>query len=234
MKLQDFVAGSIHDEYVESDLSVDSWANLSSVDIDEPTIHKSSDGEHWDVVDSDGNLLYRTRTKELAQHHENSRARNQTDIVIRDGDPAQVMFGVSPRHAAMASKERCIALDFDGVLHRYSQGWTGDTPEEDPVLGAREFCEWAKKSGYDLVIYSCRDADEISKWLSEHEFPDIEVVTDKPKAILYIDDRGLRFDGNWEFVKDLLLATPDPGSWAEKEARAAISIISSLFAKLRS
>ena len=51
--------------------------------------------------------------------------------------------------------ERIIALDFDGVIHNYTE-WTGPMPTGEPVRGALETVWWLKQAGYELFILSSR------------------------------------------------------------------------------
>ncbi len=93
-----------------------------------------------------------------------------------------------------------ICLDFDGVIHRYSMGWGDGVANDIPMEGAKEAIEKLEKRGYEVVIFSCRSEESIKEWLKKYDFPDIEVAKEKPKALAYIDDRGIRFT-NW---KDIL------------------------------
>jgi hypothetical protein len=39
----------------------------------------------------------------------------------------------------------------------------------------------------------------VQQWLHEQDFPSqVEVMQEKPPALVYIDDRGFRFTGDWE------------------------------------
>ena len=99
-----------------------------------------------------------------------------------------------------------IAIDFDGVLHRYSKGWQDGQIYDPPTEGAVE--TWNKlKENYDLVVFTAREGDEqrIFSWMHQNGFDiELESVTNKkPKAFLYIDDRAIRFT-NWKDVEDLI------------------------------
>lgn len=56
-----------------------------------------------------------------------------------------------------------IALDFDGVLHAYTSGWTGPIPFDPPVPGAINFCEQLVMEGYDVSIFSTRVHPELGR-----------------------------------------------------------------------
>ena len=47
-----------------------------------------------------------------------------------------------------------IAVDFDGVIHRYSKGWHDGTIYDEPVEGAREALEGLVDKGHMIIVYS--------------------------------------------------------------------------------
>ncbi|MFZ9498824.1 MAG: hypothetical protein ACO28S_02445 [Bacteroidia bacterium] len=49
-----------------------------------------------------------------------------------------------------------VAIDFDGVLHGYSQGWQDGRIYDPPVAGSREALEAMKAQGWKIYIYSTR------------------------------------------------------------------------------
>jgi hypothetical protein len=103
---------------------------------------------------------------------------------------------------------KSISLDFDGVLHDYSNGWTGYVPQGEPVPGAVAFAYWLADQNIDIIISSCRAYTQIGRlairdWLDKHGFPSefIHITCEKPHAEWYLDDRGIRFDGNFDLVR---------------------------------
>lgn len=96
-----------------------------------------------------------------------------------------------------------ICVDFDGVLHSYVSGWTGTEPADEAVSGAREFVHFLMQEGFAVYVLSCRARDAagvagMERWLSRHGFPPgITVTVEKPHAELYVDDKGLRFEGDF-------------------------------------
>jgi len=140
-----------------------------------------------------------------------------------------------------------VCLDFDGVLHRYADGWTGAKPEDGVVEGAQEFVSWLHIAGYRVAVSSSRARDpeglaSISEWLSRHGMMGFisEITPSKPPAVLYVDDRGFRFQGDFAPIKALLTEARnrDPGTWAhqkshdnvpERMRRAAISAPNNLW-----
>ena len=96
-----------------------------------------------------------------------------------------------------------IAVDFDGVLNTY-RGWKGEEHLYDLRPGAVEFLE-KLSNNYKVVIYTTRaQSPECEKriwdWLKEHDINQyIEKITaDKIRAIVYIDDRAIQFNGDFD------------------------------------
>jgi hypothetical protein len=120
------------------------------------------------------------------------------------------------------SVPRMICVDFDGTLCNFAYPGIGE-----PKAGAREALIRLRSLGYRIHIYSCRTchwypdiflttpeeiarstferkvAREMIEWLDQHDMP-YDSIDDgslgKPVADYYIDDKGIRFDDNWEKV----------------------------------
>lgn len=96
-------------------------------------------------------------------------------------------------------KKKTLAIDFDGVIHKYSQGFKGlDNIYDGPMDGTYEALTKLKEEGYTLKILSSRPKEYIIKWLEENNLDKFitEVSNHKFPASLYIDDRGFNFK-NW-------------------------------------
>lgn len=100
-------------------------------------------------------------------------------------------------------KERIVSIDFDGVLSKYD-GWKGEDILGDPFPGAKEFVLRLIETGYTPVVFTTRNAIRVKPWLSEFGFPDIEVTDRKYPSVAYIDDRNIRFDGDFVRLEDEL------------------------------
>ncbi|NTV55281.1 MAG: hypothetical protein HGA16_02160 [Candidatus Moranbacteria bacterium] len=98
-------------------------------------------------------------------------------------------------------KERIVSIDFDGVLSKYD-GWKGEDILGDPFPGAKEFVLRLIETGYTPVVFTTRKAVRVKPWLSEFGFPDIEVTDRKYPSLAYIDDRCIRFDGDFSRFED--------------------------------
>lgn len=98
-------------------------------------------------------------------------------------------------------KEKIVSIDFDGVLSQYD-GWKGENVTGKPIEGARSFILNLIKSGYKPVVFTARKPELVSNWLNEFGFPDIEVTNTKYPSLVYIDDRCVKFDGDFSKLSD--------------------------------
>ncbi len=100
-------------------------------------------------------------------------------------------------------KEKIVSIDFDGVLSTYN-GWKGKEIMGIPLPGAKKFIVNLIDSGYTPVVFTTRNPKLIIHWLSKFDFPDIEVTNIKYPSVVYIDDRNVKFEGNFsQLVADL-------------------------------
>lgn len=106
-----------------------------------------------------------------------------------------------------------MAVDFDGVLNTYV-GWAGEGVLYEPADGAWEFL-YALASHYRVVIFTTRDADRVWQWLRLHRMADyVADVTNgpKPPAVAYVDDRAVRFEGDYRAVLEQI---EQPTHWED-------------------
>lgn len=102
----------------------------------------------------------------------------------------------------MRSEKGTIVFDFDGVIHSYISGWKGmDKAIDPPVKYIKETIDTLIEKGYEIVVVSTRCATEeglkcVKKYLKDHDIFVHKVLDKKPPALVYIDDRAIRFDGN--------------------------------------
>jgi hypothetical protein len=88
-----------------------------------------------------------------------------------------------------------IAFDLDGTLAEPT--WPSPTigkPIQRAVDAAIEYFT----RGNEIIIFTSRPAshrDAIASWLEEHGLEDVvyDIVTDKPRAAAYVDDRAITF-----------------------------------------
>lgn len=132
---------------------------------------------------------------------------------------ADVMRGVDAKVAAVErDTRRTLCVDFDGVLHSYTSPWAGaEVIPDPPVPGAFAFLA-AAVLRFRVAVVSARShqpggIDAMRRWFAAHALPDyaldaLEFPTEKPQAIVYIDDRGWRFDGTWPSLDELAAFQP--------------------------
>lgn len=110
-----------------------------------------------------------------------------------------------------------LCLDFDGVIHSYESGWKGaDIIPDPPVAGAADFIVAAQEQ-FTVAIYSSRSGQDggiaamkryVHKLIidADHDGSAYDAITwptEKPPALITIDDRALTFDGTWPRIEDL-------------------------------
>lgn len=126
----------------------------------------------------------------------------------------------------MADYKPILCLDFDGVLHSYTSGWKGAAVIPDPPV-AKMVPFLAKAiAEFDVQIFSSRSGQEggieaMKAWLSKHVMEHFDCVfagaprdfdqanavltaisfpTEKPPAMVTIDDRAIQFNGQWPSI----------------------------------
>jgi hypothetical protein len=107
-----------------------------------------------------------------------------------------------------------VCLDFDGVISPYSKGWQDGSIYDDHFVPGFPAWAIAAQEHFRLVIYSSRSKTEAGRqamqtWmrarLAERMMPNeidafmagFEFAHEKPAAWLTIDDRAIRFTGDW-------------------------------------
>lgn len=115
-----------------------------------------------------------------------------------------------------------LCVDLDGVIHSYTSGWREDWMTDPiklldpPVEGAINWLMQIRRD-FEVVILTTRgsrvgSASAIMRWLRHHgyEGDDLLITDRKPPALVYLDDRAMRFEGPGSFPSagDILRAKP--------------------------
>lgn len=127
---------------------------------------------------------------------------------------------------------KTICIDFDGVLADYSKGYQGEDRFGDMIPNSDTATQILKKKGWTIIIYTTRPVTEaLRTWLKENgiaydhinsnpgqpEGSDISTGC-KIMADIYLDDRGMRFTGDWRWtIQDI--ASFEPWSKPEDQMR---------------
>jgi FMN phosphatase YigB (HAD superfamily) len=102
-----------------------------------------------------------------------------------------------------------IAIDFDGVIHSFDKGWHDGTCYGEPIPGSLQAIKTLSKQ-YKIIIFTAKAKPDrplvngktgtelVQEWLHKHDILDCVsgITSEKPRAMLYIDDNGYRFE-NW-------------------------------------
>jgi len=118
------------------------------------------------------------------------------------------------------NQSNTIAIDFDGVLHNANKGWGDGTCYGEPLPDSIEAIKQLSTQ-YNIVIFTAKAKPDrplvngktgielVKEWFEKYEILNCisEITSEKPRAELYIDDNGYRFE-NWNdtlnFVKNEL------------------------------
>lgn len=116
--------------------------------------------------------------------------------------------------------KQTVVVDFDGVIHSYTSGWKGaDVIPDPPTPGTREAIAKLRES-YTVVVVSSRCHQEggieaIKTWLAMNGIEVDLITNDKPPHIVVIDDRAIRFNGEWDSVIESIPVASIP--WNKKK-----------------
>ena len=98
--------------------------------------------------------------------------------------------------------KKTIMIDLDGVLDNYNGNYIEDTIP-DIKSGAKEFIEKLSKD-YELILFTTRNSKLATIWLQDNKidkyFKDVTNV--KIPAYIYIDDRAIKFEGDYNKTLD--------------------------------
>ena len=112
-----------------------------------------------------------------------------------------------------------LGIDFDGVIHNDNLGFHDGTVYGEPIVGSLESIKLLSEF-FNIIIFTAKakkdrplidgksGAELVEEWLLKHDVLKFvsDVTAEKPRALLYIDDKGFRFE-NWQdtmnFIKSI-------------------------------
>lgn len=124
----------------------------------------------------------------------------------------EVEAGMRGLFKAVSTKQKIIAVDFDGVINSYKRGFVSHQDFDPPTHGVSEAMRRLKEDGWTIVINTCRPAEAngpIDEYCTENGII-FDFINDSPGdqgfetspskiyADVYLDDKAIRFDGNWK------------------------------------
>lgn len=109
----------------------------------------------------------------------------------------------------LKDEARNVCVDFDGVVHNNDKGFGDGTCYGEPIEGSLEAIKQLAQQ-YDVIIFTAKAKTDrplvggktgkqlVWEWLHKHSIASYvkEVTSDKPRALVYIDDKAIRFI-NW-------------------------------------
>jgi hydroxymethylpyrimidine pyrophosphatase-like HAD family hydrolase len=105
--------------------------------------------------------------------------------------------------------KKTICVDFDGTITDYSAGFQGVGKFGEPLPEVAKYMQKLQQDGWMIIIFTTRgEVTLLSRYLREHDIPFSYINHNpnnpsnanlgKPMADVYLDDRGITFNGNWE------------------------------------
>jgi hypothetical protein len=120
-----------------------------------------------------------------------------------------------------SKRDLVIAVDFDKTINKYKDGWQGKGIYDEPFEDTALYLNKLKELGCTIIINTCRnEQEEIKKYLNQNKIPFDYInkninknpnTSNKIDADAYVDDKAIRFNGNWEKTfEDLLYYVIQP------------------------
>lgn len=125
-------------------------------------------------------------------------------------------------------KKGAVSLDFDGVINSYTSPFTtvDDIPDL-PNKGAFEAIKKYLDFGFQVYIFSTRNEFEkgrkaIRNWFVKHNLEQdyvdkLQIVSGKPRAKVYLDDRAWHFSGKFPSVDEIKYFKPWHGGHSSSQ-----------------
>ena len=113
-----------------------------------------------------------------------------------------------PKISTDPKRPPVLVVDFDGTIAQWAPSGYPDIGK--PIEGATRFLQLLNTEGWKIIINSCRSGGEheaaMANWLETNDIPFDEInhnsdypwADGKPVGDVYLDDRGVRFEGQWD------------------------------------
>jgi ribonucleotide monophosphatase NagD (HAD superfamily) len=98
-----------------------------------------------------------------------------------------------------------LAIDFDGTIMDPTNVDPGFRMG-NPMAEAQEVINYLYKQNYKIIIHTNRgnSPKHVEDWLKFYHIPFDEVTNIKPNADYFIDDKALKFEGDWSKIKAVI------------------------------
>ena len=113
-----------------------------------------------------------------------------------------ILFIINCYSSSGAAVKKTIMIDLDGVLNNYKE-YTNEIPSIRK--DAKDFIIELSKD-YELILFTTRPSIKAAKWLIDNKIDKYfkDVTNIKYPAYIYIDDRAIKFEGNYnKTIKDI-------------------------------
>lgn len=113
-----------------------------------------------------------------------------------------VVFGNNLNGNNEYKHKKVISIDLDGVLNNYRGNYDKNNIPEIKS-GAKEFVIKLSEK-YDLILFTTRNSKQARNWLVKNDLNKYfkEVTNIKKPCYLYIDDRALKFEGDYDKISE--------------------------------
>lgn len=152
--------------------------------------------------------------KKLSENDEIDESIFPVDSPHTSNKPLRVVYPEMVEEKNLESDDKIIMIDFDGVIHKYSEGFKDGTIYDIPIKNVKGAIRAFRNKGFKVIIFTARlsekyhDLDSVNnqkemieEWLEKHGIEVDGMTTEKLPALIYIDDRGFRFSGDWNNEK---------------------------------
>lgn len=129
----------------------------------------------------------------------------------------------------MDKRKYTLACDFDGVIHQHISPWKNAHTIEDPPIPDSIGWLWKMNQKFKVVVFTARGRTwrgrrAVKSFLKRYSSPsqwysgwgdsmsvgleEVEVTDRKPAALVYLDDRAIRFVGEFPTAEQIHRAHP--------------------------